>query len=70
MVTVMAGLVYAKLNVRRPTVLLALPGFLLMIIPILYDLTTTEFEWSGRQYRWAAPADVEVLDTSESSRDT
>lgn len=61
-VTAVAGLAYAYCGVRRWTFLFAAPAYLVSLPLLVYGLTRTEFEWSGRRYRWSGLYDVEVLD--------
>lgn len=59
--TALTAVVYAFFGVRRATVLLAFPSFVLLPAFVLYGIVATEFEWGGRRYRWESVFDVTVV---------
>jgi hypothetical protein len=61
LVTVAFAGVYARLGLRRVNVLFAYPGLLLLPVVALVGRVVTEFEWTGRRYRFAADGRVDVL---------
>lgn len=60
-VTVVTGVTYRILGVRRRTFVLAYLGLFLVPPAILAGIFVTEFEWAGRRYRLNAHGDVEVV---------
>lgn len=60
-VTILTGVAYALLGVRRLTFLLAFPGLFLVPPAILAGMFVSEFEWAGRRYRLNGEYDIEVL---------
>jgi hypothetical protein len=64
-VTLLTGVAYAVMGIRRATFLLAFPGLFLVPLAILAGMLVPEFDWAGRRYRLAGEYDVEVVDTLE-----
>lgn len=60
-VTVVTGIAYAVLGLRRPTFLLSFPGLFFVPPAILAGMFVREFEWAGRRYRLDGAYDVEVV---------
>jgi hypothetical protein len=69
LLTVGFGVVYATLDIRRATFLLAFPGFLLLPLVTLGSFVRTDFDWAGRRYRFAHDGTVTVLDASQHAPD-
>lgn len=60
-VTLVAGVMYALLGIRRWTFLLAYPA--LLVLPLVFGagMFKKEFEWSGRRYRLNDVNDIEIV---------
>lgn len=61
LVTLLGGLAYAYLGVRRWTFLFTVPAYVAGLPLLAYGLAREEFVWNGRRYRWSVLYDVEVL---------
>lgn len=62
-VTLLTGLAYAAMGVRRLTFLLSFPGLFLVPLAVLAGILVSEFDWAGRRYRLNGEYDVEVVRT-------
>lgn len=60
--TVLTGIVYAVLGLRRGTFLLSFIGVFIVPLGILAGIFVSEFEWAGRRYRLNGEYDVAVID--------
>jgi hypothetical protein len=60
-VTLVTGIAYALLGLRRPTFLLSFLGLFFVPLSILAGMFVSEFEWAGRRYRLNGAYDVEVV---------
>ncbi|RDI72571.1 glycosyltransferase [Halopelagius longus] len=60
--TTLAAAGYAKLGVRRASVVLAYPSVLCLPVALLAGILAPRFEWGGRRYEWRDAFDVRVVD--------
>jgi hypothetical protein len=60
-VTLLTGVAYAVMGIRRPTFLLSFLGLFLVPFAILAGIVVSEFEWAGRRYRLNGAYDVDVV---------
>lgn len=65
LVTLLAGLAYARLGVRRPSFLWSVAGYAVSLPLVLHGLANPEFEWGDRRYRWRSLYDVTVVDDAD-----
>lgn len=62
LLTLVTGIAYALLGLRRATFLLSYPGLFFVPLTILAGMFVSEFEWAGRRYRLNGEYDVDVVD--------
>lgn len=62
LVTLAAGVAYARFGLRRVSFLWTVVGYALGVPLLLWGLTRTEFDWGSRRYRWHSLYDVEIVD--------
>lgn len=58
--TLVGGLAYWKLGIRRASVVLSFPSFLSIPVLLTLGMTAPTFEWGGRTYEWRGKFDVTV----------
>ena len=63
--TLLAGVTYWYLGVRRWTWLFAFPAMYIGLIGLICGVVREEFWWGDRKYRWRSKFDVEVLRSSD-----
>lgn len=61
-VTLLTGVAYAVMGLRRVTFLLSFLGLFLVPLAIVAGMVVPEFEWAGRRYRLNGAYDVEVVE--------
>lgn len=63
LVTVLAGVVYWYLGIRRLTWVFAFPSLFINLVATVVGFVRDEFWWGDRKYRWRSRFDVEILTT-------